>query len=283
MARTAVDVLVPTRDRAAAAGAIASVEAAATAEPELDVRLHVVEDPEGRGPAWARNRAAEAGDAPYIALLDDDDAWLAPRLGRAIEVLRKRDPIVLVAGDAIDDRGRRFLPSQPPPGGEGRDHGSLALDCTICTSTVTVRRADWEAAGGMDESFACAEDYDLWLRLTRDGRRAHLLPDPLVRRGPDRLSADPVAMAAATLRALESSAHMPEGDEHVVANRHSRAAEGIRVWRDRRGRLRGVWAHGLAKSGEFGPALEQAVRAVREAPAARVAWTSLIRASLRIR
>ncbi len=280
MAATAVDVLVPTRDRAAAAAALASIEAVRAAEPELDLRVHVVEDPEGRGAAWARNRAAEQGDAQYIALLDDDDEWLAPRLTRAVEILRKKPAIALVAGDAILAGGRRFLASQPPPGGEGRDHGALALDCTICTSTVTLRRADWGA--GMDESLPLAEDYELWLRLTRDGRRAHILPDPLVRRGPDRASADPVAMARYTLAALERSADMPEGDEHVVANRRTRAAEGVRVWRDRRGRLRGVYAHGLAKDGQYGPALEQALRAVREAPAARVAWTSLIRAGLRI-
>jgi hypothetical protein len=207
-----------------------------------------------------------------------------PRLGRAVDVLSKRPELALVAGDAQLASGGTFHRPRPCSGGEGRDHGSLCLGFALCTSTVTLRRRDWEAAGGMSEDLPRAEDYDLWLRLTAEGRRVHVMPDLLawhddVGAG---LSSDPVAQAEATLEALARSAYMPEGDEHY-AGRILDFTEGIRVWRDRRGRLRAVVSHGKAKAGDFPSARELAWQAVREAPAARVAWTSFIRANLRIR
>ncbi|MCP4869444.1 MAG: glycosyltransferase [Proteobacteria bacterium] len=271
MPSAAVDVLVPTRGRPASLElALASIDRTAAAEPDLDVRVHVLDAaPEGLGPAAARNAAARLGDAPYLALLDDDDAWVAPRLGPAIELLDTRPEIALTAGDAALSSGGRFLPLPPTPG-ESRDHGALALDCSVCTSTVTLRRTDWEAAGGMDESLDRAEDYDLWLRLTADGRRVGLLPGTLAEYDDSGagLSGDPVAMARATLAALSRSARMPERDP---------------VWRDRRGRLHGVVAHGLVKEGRFDEARAEARLALELAPTARVAWTSMTRAVLRLR
>jgi hypothetical protein len=177
--------------------------------------------------------------------------------------------MALTAGDATLTGGGRFLLVPPVPG-ESRDHGALALDCTVCTSTVTLRREDWEAVGGMDESLDRAEDYDLWLRLTADGRRVGLLPGLLAiyETTGERLSRDPVAMAQATLAALGRSARMPERDS---------------AWRDRLGRLHGVVAHGLAKEGRFEEARAEAARALEHAPTARVAWTAMARAVLRLR
>jgi hypothetical protein len=278
-----VDVLIPSRRGGPSLErALASVEAVRAAEPGVQIAVHVEEDPDGTGPAATRNRAARRGRGEYLALLDDDDRWLSPRLIDAVRILGKKPEIAIVCGDATLASGGTFLANPPPSGGEGRDHGSLALGWSVCTSTATLRRADWEAAGGMDERLTRAEDYDLWLRLTAEGRRVHVLPHALAWRADGGgLSADPVAMAAATLEALARSARMPEGER--AFGKYTRMTEGVRAWRDRRGRLRGVVAHGLAKNGEFGEALGLAIEAVSEAPTARVAWTSLVRATLRLR
>jgi len=267
---TSVDVLIPSFGRPELLrAALASLEDARRAEPDIEIRPQVVDEADGsaEGVAHARNLAASRGTAEFIALLDDDDRWRAPRLGRAIEILRARPEIALVAGDAQLESGGRFLSSPISPGGEAWDHGALALSCSVCTSTVTLRRRDWEEQGGMDESFDRAEDYELWLRLTASGQRFFLLPSCLAHHDDvgDGLSSDPVAMARATLRALESSANMPLRG---------------RAWRQRLGRLHGVIAHGLAKEGNRDAARAAALRAVELAPGARVAWTSLIRAAL---
>jgi hypothetical protein len=270
--RTSVDVLIPSLDRPdELRRALESLDAVARAEPEIDIRPQVIDRERGAaaGPAAARNLAAAQGHAEFIAFLDDDDQWLAPRLGRAIEVLRSRPDVALVCGDARLASGGRFLGIRPETDGD-RDHAALALDCFVCSSTVTLRRADFEALGGMAEDLRRAEDYALWLQLTAGGRCIHLLAEPLAvyeDRG-ERLSSEPVAMAGATLLALKRAAVMPPGD---------------RRWQDRVGRLEAVVSHGLSKEGSFGEARSLALKALAGSPRSRVAWTSVLRASLRIR
>src|SRR5206468_7496816 len=46
-------------------------------------------------------------------------------------------------------------------------------------SAVMMRRAVVERAGGYDETLPVAQDYDLWMRLSRLARLANL-PEPLV-------------------------------------------------------------------------------------------------------
>ncbi len=209
----AVDVLVPSvRDPAAA---IASARRAASG---VDLRVHVVEDTERRGPAWARNEAARQGSAPLIALLDDDDRWLPGRLAEALVILAERPLVALVCGDAVLPEGDLFLSATR--GGRRRavgpgdhDHAALVADCFVCASTVTLRRVDWERAGGMPEDLRNAEDYALWLRLTGGGRAVHVLPDVLVRYGVGErrgaLDSDVQAAGDGTREALRREAKVP--------------------------------------------------------------------------
>jgi glycosyltransferase involved in cell wall biosynthesis len=268
----AVDVLIPSLDRPEELQrALESVDRVQQAESQLDLRVHVVDREAGSaaGAAAARNIAAAQGKAPYIAFLDDDDQWLSPRLTRAVEILEGEPRVALVAGQAKRTSGGSFLPSSLETE-EDRDHAALALDCFVCTSTVTLRRRDYEAVGGMDEELERAEDYALWLRLTRDGGQIRLLPAELALYSDNTggLSEDPVEMARASLEALRRSAQMPTND---------------RAWRSRVGRLEAVLSHGLSKDGKFSEALQLSRRALVNSPTARVAWTSSLRALLRLR
>jgi glycosyltransferase involved in cell wall biosynthesis len=267
--KTSVDVLVPSwRRTALLEQALESIEGVRSEEGEgFQIEVYVVDEEEGSGagPAAARNLAAMRGRGEFIALLDDDDRWAPSRLCSAIGVLRAEPSVALVCGDAITATGRALQGRLAlPSGGVGLSHRKLALDCFVCASTVTLRRIDWEAAGGMNEELRRAEDYDLWLRLTRDGRTVHVLPDVLAHYGEqgERLSEDLVAMARATRTVLGLSAQV----------------EPDRFWRDRLGRLDAIIAHGLAREGSRAQARSLALDAVRAAPTARVAWTALGRA-----
>jgi len=264
-----VDVLVPSwRRPQQLEQALASIEAVRHARgDQLAIEVYVIDEAagSGAGPAAARNLAAAGGSGEFIALLDDDDRWTSTRLSRSIEILQGDSEVALVCGDAETDSGSALVGRvAPPPDGARLSHQQLAMDCFVCASTVTLRRVDWESAGGMDEQLRRAEDYDLWLRLTREGRTIHLLPQLLSRYGEDgfRLSDDAVAMALATRTALARSAQVPAG----------------RLWRRRLGTLDAVIAHGLARQGQKKEARALALDALRLAPTARVAWTALGRA-----
>jgi hypothetical protein len=243
--------------------ALASVEAVARAAGERLVIDVFAADGRGRTAAAARNEAAARGNGEFIALLDDDDRWLAPRLLPALQALAERPDLALTCGEATVGEGGTFLP-EPWRSGGVRTHRDLALHGGVAASTVTLRRADWETTGGMDEHLSRAEDFDLWLRLTAGGRALRVLPEPLAHLddGPDRLSGDLGAMAAATLEALDRSCNLGEGDPAL---------------RHRRGVLLASIAH--ARGGQP-DAWKPAVEALLRAPGATHAWMGALRAIL---
>jgi len=109
----------------------------------------------------------------------------------------------------------------------------------ICTSGVLLRREAVEAAGGIADDLAPAEDWDLWLRLLGAGGRLVVAPDALVayRRHPGGLSADVAALARAQLAVHARHAQLV--DEEV--RRRTEAADlralaaGLTRTGDRRG------------------------------------------------
>ena len=265
-----VDVLVPTTGRPCLDAALHSVARALLPNDDVTLHLRVVRDDDRRGPAWARNQAAAQGSAPYLALLDDDDLWLPGRLTKALQVLASRPEVALVCGEALPLLGGLWLAGDPRGTGRpatvlpgDRTHGELARDCFVALSTVTMRRADWESAGGMPEDLRHAEDYALWLRLTRGGRLVHVLPDALARlhtEGVVSASSDVGAMATGTLEALRR-----EADPDMVTG-------------DRRGPLLATLAFEAAKAGRGDEARARAREALDATPRRAMAWRAALRA-----
>ena len=268
-----VDVILPSYRRPdALARALESVEAVRRATASwADIRVQVVDESEGSaaGPSAARNQAVAKGDAEFIAFLDDDDLWLPVRLDAAVSLLQERDDLGIVCGDARLASGGLFLGPERRRG--DHHHRDLTLDSFVCTSTVTMRRSDWDAAGGMDESLRLAEDYDLYLRVTRYGLRIHVL-DEIVAVYTDTgegIGRDCGLMAAATLDVLSKSGF--PGFTKDEPN-----------WAQRLGRLNGAAAHWVMRErGDFAEGRRLALLAVGGAPRDKIAWTALIRSVLK--
>ena len=122
------------------------------------------------GQGAARNRAIRDARADVIAFLDSDDEWLPDKLERQLSILDTKPAVGLVFGDA-----EIHSPGSPPTrlstaARPTRGHVTEALlrENFIATSTVVVRRALVEQAGGFDEGafFRNVEDYDLWLKVS---------------------------------------------------------------------------------------------------------------------
>lgn len=141
-----------------------------------DARFRYLPGRHAGRPAVPRNRALWAGEAEFVAFLDDDDVWLPDKLAAQLDVMRRRPECVMVATNAHVSRGEkmedRFLPlyfhkRQP----EVLEGGSVARENLIILSTVLVRRVALQAAAGFEESrrLIGVEDFNLWLRLAPMG------------------------------------------------------------------------------------------------------------------
>jgi len=135
-----------------------------------DPRLRYLTQPH-RGVAAAMNTGLAAARGRYVARIDSDDVWLPDLLATQVAVLEVR-PEVGVAyarGQGMEADGTLtthvwgIAPRHPDDALASQLYGDFT-----CNITTVARRACLERAGGFDESLAAHEDWDLWLRVSRD-------------------------------------------------------------------------------------------------------------------
>lgn len=144
-----------------------------------DERLSIIQSPENRGAATARNKGIATAKGRWIAFLDSDDAWKPTKLARQVEFLeRDRKPVAACAtGYNIDKNGRRFAVVLNLTPQQFRN--DILFGCTISPgSTLMVKRDVFDTIGGFDEAFKRLEDWD-WLLRFSERYDMEFLPDAL--------------------------------------------------------------------------------------------------------
>jgi glycosyltransferase involved in cell wall biosynthesis len=134
-----------------------------------------------QGSAVARNTGIRSARGTHIAFLDADDVWWPHKLRLQMEELARTRLRMCYS---------RFIvwPEQPEGGFTdpntefavepnpnlstgalltGYVYAELLLDCIVWTSTVVVEKHALEEAGMFDPALRKGQDYDLWLRLSR--------------------------------------------------------------------------------------------------------------------
>ncbi len=134
---------------------------------------------ENGGGASALNAAARAAAGEFVAILDADDGYAPERLEALGELAASRPDLDILATDAyliVDGRpAARFC--ERTPFAVAAQRAEILDRCFLVAPAV--RRSRLLAAGGFDESFRIAYDWDCWIRLILDGSRAGLVDEPL--------------------------------------------------------------------------------------------------------
>jgi glycosyltransferase involved in cell wall biosynthesis len=127
--------------------------------------------------SWTRktNDAARAATADHVCILHQDDLWLPGRLQIARELIERHPAATLICNPSllVDARGRTVGQWRPPLP-EGEVERATMLDRLIVQNFISmpspvIRRDDWLAVGGMDESLWYTPDWDFYLKLARHG------------------------------------------------------------------------------------------------------------------
>ena len=146
-----------------------------------DQRVRFIQHAQNQGLAATLNEGIAEARAPLIARMDQDDEALPARL-RVQHEFFDSHPDIAVAGSYVYHMGVRprydHLIDLPTTS----DEVERSLKHTNCLyhPAVMFRRRVIEAMGGYRAEFVNAEDYDLWLRVSRQQAVCNI-PEPLLR------------------------------------------------------------------------------------------------------
>lgn len=146
-----------------------------------DPRLRVVRHSRA-GQTRALNRALRLSVAPLVARMDADDVALPLRLERQAAFLAAHPAVGLMAtaGHEISPAGT-IVRTLTPPTDDRAIRRALRRHNPFLHTSVMFRRELLDLTGAYDERLRVAQDYDLWLRMSRRTRLA-ALAEPLVLR-----------------------------------------------------------------------------------------------------
>lgn len=145
-------------------------------------RIRVV-DQANAGPPRARNAGLAAVRGEFVAFLDADDIWLPTKLSAQVAHLRAHADVSTVftrwfVWPADADGVFRIPAVSPVPvvgnavvaDRSGWMYTKLLLECHLLTTTVMMRRSLIDKLGGFDVNLFNGDDYDFWLRASREAK-----------------------------------------------------------------------------------------------------------------
>ena len=128
-----------------------------------------------RGPSHSFNRGLNIAQGEYIAKMDADDRSLPTRLAEQVAFLDLQGSVGLVGAQVklIDESGN-ILGEWQYPTDPLLIHWALQFYNPICHPVVMYRRDLVNQLGGYATHCRWAEDYDLWIRLSKKAEIAQL-------------------------------------------------------------------------------------------------------------
>lgn len=126
---------------------------------------------QNQGPAAARNNGVKHAQGEFIAFVDADDIWLPNKLAEQICLFDHDETGLVYSGIEMFDSENGHTIKTKTSNINGHVFEQLLINNFIPTSTVLIRRQAFENFYTGTE-FYCAEDYDLWLKISRKWRIA---------------------------------------------------------------------------------------------------------------
>lgn len=136
-----------------------------------DPRIKYIRLDKNLGAAAARNAGIFVSKGKYIAFQDSDNVWMEGKLKKQMEMFTQLPDRVGVLYSSIlriSKNKREFFPDFQDKLKTGNIHAELLKRNFIDLCAAVVRRKCFYVSGMFDEELPCYQDWELWIRFSRD-------------------------------------------------------------------------------------------------------------------
>lgn len=147
---------------------------------QSDNRVKIRKNHVNAGAAFSRNESLKRVSGEFIAFIDADDIWVPDKLTKQLDFMGDTIDFSFTAYETIDENGMalgKFI-DKGHTGSFGYED-MLRKRATLGCSTVMLRRNAFSEI--VMPNIRTGQDYALWLKLLRTGKKAHLLSESLTK------------------------------------------------------------------------------------------------------
>ena len=142
-----------------------------------DPRIRLLQNEKNSGVSISRKKGMEVANGEWIAVLDSDDAWTPDKLEKQIKLANDTGAELVFTGSAfMDDDGKPIDWQLHVP--TTLSYRELLKQNLVSNSSVLVKsdlyRRYYAIGDGMHEDFA------IWLGITKEGKDAYGIDEPLL-------------------------------------------------------------------------------------------------------
>jgi len=148
-----------------------------------DPRIKIINNKKNLGIIKSLNIGLSQAKGKYIARLDADDISLKNRLETQYSFLEKNKDIILIGGwaEIINDKGEYIRKKTPVTSFEQIKYWAMFIGNPFIHSSVFFRKDNIKSIGGYSHNYKHVEDYDLYLRLIKNGYKIINLPEIFIK------------------------------------------------------------------------------------------------------
>jgi glycosyltransferase involved in cell wall biosynthesis len=175
----------------------------------------VIIDQKNQGQTIARNNGIRQAKGEFIAFLDSDDLWLKDKLQKQLPLFKNNVGLVYSGIYTIDAMNHILNQELCDKEIKGDIYHQLLIKNRMTGGTVIVKKMVLDQVGLFDETLNAAENWDLWLRISKHSL-VDYVNEPLMkyRVHAGNMSKDALLMLSVTQRILskylEKSTDIPQ-------------------------------------------------------------------------
>ena len=142
-----------------------------------DERIKLIQNRNNLGQSATMNIGLKLSNGNYIARLDQDDLSDHTRLKRQLDYLKNHKCSVLGTWTYKINSNSELIGRIEHPITHNKIQNALGIECALSHSSVIIKKDDIISIGGYSKNFKIGMDWDLWIRVIKNGYRIRNIPE----------------------------------------------------------------------------------------------------------